>query len=79
MSDIKKYAGSVIWFDNKLGIGFLSWSGDGQNKNDMFVHFSDLQNQPGFKTLKKDQKVEFEIGSNNRGEPKAINVIVLDN
>lgn len=79
MSENKKYFGSCIWFDNKLGMGFLAWDGDGQNTNDMFVHFSDLQNQPGFKTLKKDQKVEFEIGKNNRGEPKAINVIILEN
>ena len=71
MSD-KKYMGSVIFFENKLGYGFLAWD----NEKDLFVHFSDIVSE-GFKTLKKGQKVEFEIGKNNRGEDKAINVLVI--
>ena len=77
MSENKKYTGVVIWFNATTGLGFLSWSGskDGQ---DMFVHYSDIvAPNGGFKTLKKDQKVEFEIGKNNRGQDKAIEVIVL--
>lgn len=76
MSENKKYSGTVIWFNTTTGVGFLAWSGskDGQ---DMFVHFSDLVDQPGFKTLKKDQKVEFEIGKNNKGQDKAVEVRVI--
>ncbi len=75
MSDNKKYEGVVLWF-NSVGYGFLKWSGSTEDQ-DMFCHFSDLLDQPGYKTLKKDQKVEFEIGQNNRGEPKAINVRII--
>ena len=43
----------------------------------MFVHFSDI-NIEGFKTLKKGQVVSFGVGENNKGQPKAIDVSVLD-
>lgn len=71
MSEIK--TGEVIWFNPKpkFGYGFIKWDGE-----DMFVHFSDVASD-GFKTLKKGNIVEFEIGKNNSGSPKAINVKVI--
>lgn len=74
MSDDKKHVGTVIFFENKLGYGFLERE---NNEVDLFVHFSDIVNSGGFKTLKKGQKVEFGIGKNNRGEDKATNVTVI--
>lgn len=68
----KVYEGTVIWFDNRKGFGFISW----ENQKDMFCHFSDIE-ASGYRTLKKDQKVQFSIGTNNRGEPKATNIKVL--
>lgn len=68
-----KYVGKVIWFKPKPGFGFIDWEGE----NDLFVHFSDIVSE-GFKTLKKDQKVSFGLGENNRGQPKATEVTVLD-
>ncbi len=73
MSDSKKCFGKVVWFSK--GYGFIEKS-DGSG--DIFLHFSDLVDQPGFKTVKKDQKVEFEIGKNNRGQDKAIEVKVIN-
>ena len=73
MSEEKVYEGTVIWFNPSPGFGFLDWEGE----DDMFVHFSDVVCE-GFKTLKKDQKVTFSVGENNKGEPKAINVQVVD-
>lgn len=70
MSDDKKYTGRVIWFNK--GFGFIERVG----LPDLFVHFSDI-NSDGFKNLKKDQKVEFGIGKNNRGEDKATEVTVI--
>ncbi len=75
MSDIK-HQGEVCWFDPRKGMGFISWSLNGVPQKDMFVHFSDIVAQ-GFKTLLKDQKVSFSIGTNKRGEPKATEVTVL--
>lgn len=68
----KILTGKVCWFDQKKGIGFLTRDdGDG----DLFVHFSNIDME-GFKTLKKDDVVSFEIGENHRG-PQAVKVKVL--
>lgn len=72
-----KYVGTVIWFDNRAGYGFIAWENNGQQQKDMFVHFSNIE-CAGFKTLKKDQKVQFSIGTNNKGAPKATDVRCVD-
>ena len=70
-----QFIGKVIWFDNKAGYGFI----ERQGEKDLFVHFSDVVCD-GFKTLKKGQKVSFNLGENKNGRPKAVNVkVVLDN
>ena len=78
MNDDNKtvYYAKVIWFDPKKGIGFLAWEKDGVQQKDMFVHFSNL-NMENFKTLYKEQNVSFQIGANKNGDPKAINVTIL--
>lgn len=79
MADKETFYGEVIWFDPKKGIGFIKWSdNEGNPQKDMFVHFSDI-NCEGFKTIYKDQKVSFELGTNRDGKPKAVNVTVLKN
>lgn len=70
------YVGSVIWFDNRSGYGFIEWQKAGQAQKDLFVHFSDI-NCEGYKTIKKGESVSFSLGLNNRGQPKAINVTVI--
>ena len=70
MSEVK--SGTVAWFDSKKGYGFILQA---NNEPDLFVHFSDV-NSDGFKTLYKDQKVSYEVGTNKRGQPKAINVVI---
>ena len=68
----EKYVGKVVWFDAKLGYGFIARP----NEKDLFVHWSDISCE-GFKTLKKGQEVAFSIGLNNRKQPKATDVIVV--
>lgn len=63
--------GTVKWFNEEKGFGFISVEGG----NDVFVHFSSIQ-KDGFKTLKEGDKVEFEIEEGSRG-PQAANVVVL--
>jgi len=55
--------GSVKWFNNAKGYGFVK--PDGQDE-DVFVHFSAI-NMGGYKTLKEGQKVEFEISQGPKG------------
>jgi CspA family cold shock protein len=73
MTERKIYKGEVDWFNPEAGYGFITWEGD----KDMFVHFSDILTE-GYKTLKKGQKIEFEIGENNVGKPKAVEVNILN-
>ena len=60
--------GTVKWFNEKKGYGFLSQ----EDGDDVFVHFSSIK-QEGFKTLKEGQPVEFEIQDGPKG-PQAVNV-----
>jgi CspA family cold shock protein len=64
--------GKVKWFNDAKGYGFISRdSGEG----DLFVHFSSV-NAEGFKTLKPDQQVEFDVVASEKGF-KAENVTPL--
>ena len=67
MSDTLK--GTVKWFNNQKGYGFISPEGEG---TDLFVHMSSIVME-GFKTLKDGQDVEYEVGEGEKG-PVAKNV-----
>ncbi len=43
--------GTVKWFNNEKGFGFISVEGE----NDMFVHFSAIQGD-GYKSLEEGQR-----------------------
>jgi CspA family cold shock protein len=62
--------GTVKWFNDAKGFGFLSQDDGG---DDVFVHFSAIQSE-GFKALAEGQKVEFEVEDGQKG-PQARNVI----
>lgn len=61
--------GSVKWFDDRKGYGFIARDGE----KDIFVHFSAIQGD-GFKTLSEGEEVEFEVVNGPKGE-QATNVI----
>ena len=64
--------GKVKWFSDQKGYGFIT-PDDGSK--DLFVHFSGV-NGNGFRSLRQDDMVEFEVGESDKG-PKAVNVSVL--
>ncbi|HEX7384467.1 MAG TPA: cold-shock protein [Burkholderiaceae bacterium] len=64
--------GTVKWFDEGKGYGFITPDAGGK---DLFAHFSEIQGQ-GFKTLTENQKVEFEIKQGQKG-PQAAAIRVL--
>ena len=61
--------GTVKWFNDAKGFGFITPDGGGK---DLFVHFSAIQGN-GFKTLAENQKVQFEAADGPKG-PQATNV-----
>ena len=62
--------GTVKWFDNKKGFGFIT---PANGEKDLFVHMSGIQME-GFKTLRENQTVSYETGTSDKG-PMATNVI----
>ncbi|MBD3265824.1 cold-shock protein [bacterium] len=60
--------GKVKWFSNKKGYGFI----ENMEGQDVFVHYQDIQGD-GFKTLKEQEEVEYELIDGEKG-PKALNV-----
>ena len=56
--------GTVKWFNDSKGFGFISPEGGGE---DLFAHFSAIQGQ-GFKTLKEGQRVSFDVTSGPKGQ-----------
>ena len=64
--------GTVKWFNEKKGYGFIT----DEQGNEVFVHFSGIAME-GFKTLKDDQKVQFDVTEGDKGL-QAINVVVVN-
>jgi cold shock protein len=62
------FTGTVKWFNEAKGFGFIR-SDDGP---EVFVHYTNIVGT-GFRTLKEDDKVEFEVSESPKG-PQAINV-----
>lgn len=56
--------GKVKWFNNAKGFGFIVPNG---SNDDVFVHFSQIQME-GYKTLKTNQDVEFELVEGEKGK-----------
>lgn len=62
--------GTVKWFNNSKGFGFIAPDDDG---SDIFVHFSAIK-ADGFRTLKEGQKVTFDVEDGPKG-PQAKDVV----
>ena len=63
--------GTVKWFNEKKGFGFLSR----EDGDDVFVHYSSIQSS-GFKSLTEGQSVEFDVQDGPKG-PQAVNVTAV--
>ena len=68
---MSKLTGTVKWFNDEKGFGFIS----GVDGKDVFVHYSAIQSQ-GRRTLHEGQSVEFIVTDGQKG-PQASEVVVL--
>ena len=62
--------GTVRWFNNQKGYGFIQKESDGK---DIFVHYSAITME-GYKTLKTNDKVTFDVVQGEKG-PQVANVV----
>lgn len=62
-----------VKFWNSKGYGFISVEG---REEDVFVHFTAVQSNDEFKSLKQDDEVEFDLVKQDDGRESAANVVV---
>ncbi len=55
--------GNVKWFDARKGFGFLV----GPDGQDIFVHFSTIEQESGFKTLRDGEAVTYSAQRGPKG------------
>lgn len=58
-----KVTGTVKWFNDSKGFGFIAQDAGGQ---DVFAHYSAIVGT-GFKSLKEGQKVSFILSEGQKG------------
>jgi CspA family cold shock protein len=68
---VERETGTVKWFSNDKGYGFISRDGGG----DIFVHHSGIEGS-GFRTLLEGQRVEFGVSDETRGL-RAVDIKVI--
>ncbi|HXF64535.1 MAG TPA: cold shock domain-containing protein [Caldilineaceae bacterium] len=64
----QRVIGTVKWFNDQKGYGFLAYEGG----KDVFVHHSAIE-AAGFRSLREGDRVEFTITQSPKG-PAAANV-----
>lgn len=68
----EKIIGTVKWFNNVKGFGFIVPKAGGE---DVFVHYSSIESD-GFKSLKEGDLVEYNVADGQKG-PAAVNVLKI--
>jgi len=67
--EVTRIKGTVKWFNNAKGFGFIGQ----ENGPDVFVHYSAVKSE-GYKSLQEGDQVEFEIVQGQKG-PQADGVV----
>ncbi len=56
-------SGTVKWFNNARGYGFIT---RGENTDDVFVHYRNIKGE-GYRSLNEGQQVEFSLLEGDKG------------
>jgi CspA family cold shock protein len=65
--DMTIQTGTVKWFNETKGYGFIAPDGGGK---DLFAHFREIQGT-GFKTLAENDRVQFNVTQGPKGDQAA--------
>ena len=63
MSEEDRTNGTVKWFNNSRGYGFISCNGE---QEDIFVHYRNIRGD-GYRSLAEGQSVEFNVARGEKG------------
>lgn len=65
--------GTVKWFNSEKGFGFIA---NDNGSEDVFVHFSAIMSDGGYKSLQEGQSVSFDVEADpkNSSRLRAVNV-----
>ena len=69
---MSKTTGTVKWFNETKGFGFIKPDDGGA---DLFAHYSGIKAK-GFRTLKENQKVEYQVQQGQKG-PQAVEIDIV--
>lgn len=58
----ERVKGTVKWFDNRKGYGFIEREGD----KDVFVHYKEIRGD-GYRSLRDGQEVEYTLCEGPKG------------
>ena len=59
------YKGTVKWFNDAKGFGFITPDEGGA---DLFAHFSAIQGEGGYRSLAENQRVSFDVIDGPKGK-----------
>jgi len=62
--------GTVKFFNEQKGYGFIAPEGGGQ---DAFVHITAVE-RAGMRSLRENQRVSYDLQQDNRGKMSAVNI-----
>ncbi|KAL3942254.1 MAG: hypothetical protein SGBAC_003524 [Bacillariaceae sp.] len=77
----EKIQGTVKWFSNRKGFGFITPSGDNSpTQDDIFVHQSNIvmEKEGTYRTIKDGMEVQFEVATDDDGKLKAQHITSAD-
>jgi CspA family cold shock protein len=74
MKEFKMTIGTVKFFNESKGYGFIAPDGGG---NDAFVHITDVESS-GMRSLRENQRISFDLKQDNRGKMSATNLKAVD-
>ena len=69
-------SGKCTWFNVRKGFGFITPDGTDKREDRIFVHHSGIA-MDGFRKMRENDTVTYDIDTDDTGRQKAVNVVKL--